>query len=199
MDSEYVKLRTWKTLAVAAVVLLAWALFATWLANGRGTMLKRASVMLSETRTELDTIKSVVDKQLAAAKLATSKAAYYADQVEKDSLAFTALMEGKLCDIYTNLYTYSSGRNDLQHPYLEAFEVEPRRVKTYMRNKTSTSARPDITILFLNRHGFVTAEYNKRWLIDSMRPNDYRIDDDPYSLRWRFGEPVYFSILDEAK
>lgn len=168
--------------AIIAILLLIWAVVATAMVRSRSADLRR-------TRYELHQMESNIDKFEEDAQLAKEEA----ERIRREAQGFALLQEENLNEQYPSLRKYKPGRNEVGHQYLEAFEVERNRIKTFMRNRTSTSARPNFDILFLTKYGFVTDSFSKSWLLDSMAPGQSRIDDDT-GIYWRFGEPVYYTI-----
>lgn len=174
--------RAFPFIACAAGVFLLWAIIATLVANSHSTSLRR-------TQYELNQVRSNIDKFEKEAQTARNEA----ERIKKETEGFALLQEENMNKMYPSLRKYTPGRNEISHAYLEAFEVERNRIKTFMRNWTSTSARPKFDIIFLTKYGFVTETFSKSWLLDSMAPGQSRIDDDS-GIYWRFGEPVYFTI-----
>jgi hypothetical protein len=162
-------------IASAAGIFLLWAVIATLIAKSNDTSLHQ--------------VRSNIDKFEKEAHAARSEAQH----LQKEAQGFALLQEENMNKMYPSLRKYKPGRNEVGHQYLEAFEVERNRIKTFMRNRTSTSARPNFEVLFLTKYGFVTDSFNKSWLLDSMAPGQSRIDDD-IGVHWRFGAPVYYTI-----
>ena len=61
-----------------------------------------------------------------------------------------------------------------------------------MANNTYGTVQPNFRILFVNKYGFITEDFQKYWIFDRIKANETRVDDEPISFR--YGDPVYFSV-----
>jgi cell division protein FtsB len=188
------------SLLVAVGALAVWALIASLVASSRGATVARLRYELASVTANIDTLKKEAetlrkqaDADLAKAKQDADRIVGEAEAKKKEAEGFVLREQQELQRIYPRLTKYTPGRNEVNQRYLEAFDVSDNRIKTFMRNRSSESARPKFTILFLTKYGFVTESFNKSWLLDSMRPGQSRIDDDS-GIYWRFGEPVYYTL-----
>jgi len=107
--------------------------------------------------------------------------------------------------LYPNLKKYQQGINVINEKYLKSFHVVRLsakeiwgddknlcKIKFTMHNDTSNSIKPSVEILFLNKQGFITDASSATWLFSSIKPGETRIDEG--QCKFRYGEPVYYSI-----
>lgn len=184
------------TIAVLSIV----AIIATAAAILRGQSNQRL-------RRDLAMLRLDIDSQLAAAKEMKQKAERSiadakteADQIRSEAKAYETELkghllreEGRLQELYPLLTPYTNGRNNVNRECLDSFEVSNGRIKTFMSNRTGVPQKPDFTILFLTKYGFVTGVFSKTWLFDRIQPGQTRIDDDV--LSFSVGDPVYYSLI----
>jgi len=189
---DSLKLASWKYLIGAVVVLLGWTLIATRVAlNKRASLTRVQRALYYANDKEKNTADRIAERE--------QNLKYAEKEIERKKITLALSVEKELHKKYDNLYKYKPGKNEVDHSCLEAFEIEKEgnRIKTYMRNKTDDRVKPNLTILFLNWHGFVTESFRKSWVMDSMEPGEKRIDDDSFVFNPRFDEAVYFTIIDD--
>ncbi len=187
-------------LLVAVGILTVWAGAASLVASRRGTSAVRlrqelASVManIDALKEEAETIREQADQELAEAKREAYRLTQEAKAIKEETQGFLLREQQELQRMYPGLTKFHRGRNEIKQRYLEAFEVDSNRIKTFMRNRSNEHVRPNFTLLFLTKYGFVTESFNKSWLLDSMKPGESRIDDDS-GIHWRFEEPTYYTL-----
>ncbi len=168
---------------LVAVVASVWAAFATFYASDTQ---RRLSLALDDARQARQGI-GAMQNEIHQMRQEVA-------QADAHNRVREALHDERLHQVYPGIRSYKNGRNAVNQQYLEAFEVDAGRLKTYMKNHGPGRSRPDFEIYFLNQYGFVTGSFSKRWVLDSIGPGQSRVDDDLFSARWRFGAPVYFYV-----
>ena len=107
--------------------------------------------------------------------------------------------EGKLFQRYPKLKVYIPEENQVDDEYLSSFIVNRSwdgdnqyKVNIKMCNNKSYEIKPDFTLYFLNKEGFIIAKCKEDWIINTIKPAETRITNRQVSFR--FGEPAYFFV-----
>lgn len=183
-------------------VLLLWSVIASLVLYLRGNTIAELQYKLTSITADIDRlnkqaqiIRNQAEDELKNARAIAAGIVRDAEATRREAEGFLLREQQEMQRIYPKLTKYQPGKNEVNQEYLEAFEVTGDRIKTFMRNRPDATeiARPRFTIFFLTKYGFVTESFNKTWLFDSMRPGEYRIDDDS-GISWRAGEPIYYMI-----
>jgi hypothetical protein len=126
-------------------------------------------------------------------------------QAKKEAEDYALVQKEEMYKIYPNLREYQQGINVVNEKYLKSFRVDKLSAKDIwgddpnlwkitftMQNNTSTDIKPSVSILFLNKQGFITDASGATWLFSSIKSGETRIDKG--QCKFRYGEPVYYSI-----
>ena len=122
-----------------------------------------------------------------------------------------------LSKVFGNLHVFKPGRTDVKIGYFDNFDVTLHQIsleslkqdgtvvstnlstkvlggviKTTFINTSENKSQPNFTINFINKYGFVTASFHKKWIIDRVKLNESRMDTDP--VVFEFGEPIYYTL-----
>lgn len=157
-------------------------------------------------RAQVEANKTTSERQKNRADLLTREIKELKDKESQD-----------LTKVFGNLHLFKPGRTDVKIGYFDNFDVTLHQVnvetlkhdgvvistnisaqvlggviKTTFINTSEDKSKPNFTINFINKYGFITATFRKKWLIDRVKLNESRMDTDP--VIFEFGEPVYYTL-----
>jgi len=138
-------------------------------------------------------------------KLAKEEAETILKEAKKETENYALVQKEEMYKLYPNLKKYQLGTNIVNNRYLKSFRVvklSPEEIwgadknlctiKFEISNDTQNSFKPSVSILFLNKQGFITESSGSTWIFSSIKPGETRIDEK--QCKFRYGEPVYYSV-----
>jgi len=168
---------------------------AAWLGFMFGFIVTRRSAtsLKQELRTQLERefekAKNEADRIVKEAK---NEADRMVEKAKKETEGFALREKAELFKLYPNLKEYRSERNVINEKYIKSFSVRGDKIRIEMHNATSDDIGPDANIIFLNKQGFVTENYELLWIFSRIKPGETRFDEG--YVEFKYGEPVYYSI-----
>ena len=121
-----------------------------------------------------------------------SDATARAHHLETSTAAFRLREEKKLYQIYPKLKKLEMGKNVVNDRYVESFTYDGRKVRLKLSNKGTASVTPRFELFLIDENGFVTGNASVTWLIESLEPDESRVEEQETPSR--FGLPVYYMV-----
>jgi hypothetical protein len=150
----------------------------------------QAETMQKEAKLQAETMQKEAKLQAEALQREVKQATEQAlEQAKRGEMRETEMLN----KAFGNLCKYQSGVNISGcDRYLERFEISGGQIISTMKGAGGGQAKPNFSILFLNKYGFVTASFSKRWLLDTIGAGETRVERE--SITFAYGDPIYYTI-----